>query len=141
MRRPSSSELLAWTVAGAVIGVAAGLVLGQWLGVPTPARARRVLSGVAAGFERERLSAAETTRVARRALEADPDLSALRLEPLAVGPGAVELHGWVPDRRLRARAARRVAEAEGIETLVNCLLVRGEDDEVRPALDAAHQSA
>jgi len=45
-----------------------------------------------------------------------------------VGRNALELHGWVPDRRARAAAARLVAGAVTVERLVNCLLVRGEDD-------------
>ena len=43
-------------------------------------------------------------------------------------PGVVELHGWVPSRAIRARAARVAAQVPGIERVVNCILVRGEDD-------------
>ena len=49
----------------------------------------------------------------------------------------VELHGWVPSRGLRARAARAVAAAPGIDTLVNCLLVHGEDDTLLDTPDVA----
>ncbi|HTS88271.1 MAG TPA: hypothetical protein VMG41_07230 [Gemmatimonadales bacterium] len=140
MRRPSASELVAWTLLGAVVGIAAGLALGEWLGAPDPALARRTLSRLARRPAR-RLTAAETAEVAVLALESDPELHSLDLRPLAVGSGAVELHGWVPDRRLRTRAARLVAEAHGIEQLVNCVLVHGEDDAARPAPPRNPQSA
>jgi len=83
---------------------------------------------------------AETARAARRALLGDAQLSQLGLEPIAVGPGVVELHGWVPSRTLRARASRIVAAVPGIDSLVNCLLVRGEDDASAP-LDVTDQPA
>jgi hypothetical protein len=43
-------------------------------------------------------------------------------------PGTVELHGWVPTRAVRATAARIAAKVTGIDRVVNCILVRGEDD-------------
>jgi hypothetical protein len=100
----------------------------------------RVLTGGRA-HGGHRLKTAETARAARLALETDPELRVLDLEPIAVGPGIVELHGWVPARRLRARAARVVAAADGIDSLVNCVLVHGEDDATDPQLDATDQPA
>lgn len=138
--RPSPSEILAWTLFGGVIGAVAGFALGEWLGPITPARLGKALAG-GPGRGGHPLKAAETARVARLALEQDEELRVLDLEPIVVGPGVVELHGWVPERRLRARAARLVAAADGIDSLVNCLLVRGEDDTTRPFLDVTDQPA
>jgi BON domain len=127
--RPSASELLAWTLLGAAAGVVAGFVLGEWIGPLTPSRAGRALARAKGARESgPRLKTSETARAARRALKADAQLSALELEPIAVGPGVVQLHGWVPNRGLRTRATRIVAAVPGIDSLVNCLLVHGEDD-------------
>ncbi len=56
--------------------------------------------------------------------------------------GAVELRGWVPTRTIRTAAGRAALAVPGIESVINSILVRGEDD--RPASDqprAADQSA
>jgi hypothetical protein len=139
-RSAPPSELLAWLLVGAAAGLVAGFALGEWLGPLDATRVRRALSPVGAGAG-PRLRTAETARAARLALERDPDLQDLGLEPIAVGPGVVELHGWVSSRALRARAARVAAAADGIDTLINCLLVRGEDDAGRPEPRATDQPA
>jgi hypothetical protein len=140
-RRISPSELLAWTLVGGALGVVAGLALGEWLG---PFDRRRVKRALGAPFSGEgsgaRLRAAEVARAARLALDRDLELKDLGLEPIPVGAGVVELHGWVPSRTLRARAARVIAATEGIESLINCVLVRGEDD-AGPFREAADQPA
>jgi len=79
---------------------------------------------------------AELVHDAQSALEADLMLRELQLEVVPVGRNALELHGWVPNRRTRAAAARLVASAVRVERLVNCLLVRGEDD-LGPLPDAS----
>jgi hypothetical protein len=140
-RRPSASELLAWTLVGTALGVAAGFVLGEWLGPLTPARARRVLAGGRPLASGARLGVAETAAAARLALARDPELASLGLEPIVVGPGVVELHGWVPTRALRTRGARITAAADGIDTVVNCLLVRGEDDSAEARREVTDQPA
>jgi osmotically-inducible protein OsmY len=59
-----------------------------------------------------------------------------------VSRGAVELRGWVPSRSVRTAAGRAALAVAGIESVINNLLVRGEDD--RPSPDqprAADQSA
>jgi hypothetical protein len=125
--RPTASELLAWTLVGGALGIALGFAAGAWVGPVTRERAGDALTALGRARVR-RLRAAEAAEAARAALAGDVELRALGLHPLAVGGGIVELHGWVPDRRLRARAARVVAAAPGIESLINCLLVHGEDD-------------
>lgn len=138
--RPSASELFAWTLLGGALGVVAGFALGEWLGPVTPERVASQL-GRARQRRSHRLRAAETAAAARAALDTDPELRDLRLEAIAVGAGVVELHGWVPDRRLRARASRTVSAVPGIDSLVNCLLVHGEDDTADATLDATDRPA
>lgn len=139
-RRPHSSELLAWALVGTAVGVAAGFALGEWLGPFSPERAGRTLRRVTQPGA-PRLSPSETARTARLTLERDPLFKGLELVPIGVGPGIVELHGWVPTRALRTRAMRLVSQAPGIDTLVNCLLVHGEDDGAEPASDATDRPA
>ena len=42
--------------------------------------------------------------------------------------GVVELRGWVPTRAARTIAGRTALAAPGIESIINSLQVRGEDD-------------
>lgn len=135
-RRPSASELLAWTLVGTVVGAAAGFALGEWLGPMSRERTGRALRRVTQPRGAARLTPSEAARAARLTLEHDPRLKGLELAPIGVGPGIVELHGWVPTRALRTHAFRLVSQTAGIDTLVNCLLVHGEDDAAEPALDA-----
>lgn len=138
--RPSSSELLAWSLVGLGLGLVAGLTFGGWLGpVRREPRAEAPEGHVAR--ESAPLRAAQAERAVRRALERDPELKGLGLRALAAGPGVVELHGWVPTRAMRTRAARLAGAVDGINTLVNGLLVHGEDDPAEPALDATDQPA
>ena len=123
----SPTELLGWTVAGLVVGVAAGFVLGEWLGPVNRGRLGKVYRRGTEG-EDSLLPVSGVVQAARAALAQDLELRQLDLEPIAVRPGVVELHGWVPSRTLRARAARIAAGVPGIESLVNCILVHGEDD-------------
>ena len=74
--------------------------------------------------------------------DAEPRLAGLPIEARAVSRGAVELRGWVPSRSMRTAAGRTALAVPGIESVINSLLVRGEDD--RPSPDqprAADQSA
>ena len=141
--RSSASELFAWMLVGTAVGVAAGFALGEWLGPFTrrPPAGRTPEDPTSDPTPAVRPGTAETTRRALAALAQEPALRALDLTPIAVSPGVVELHGWVPTRGLRARAARAVAAAPGIETLVNCLLVHGEDDTLPDAPDVAELPA
>jgi hypothetical protein len=126
--RPAASELLAWMLVGAGLGVVAGFALSQWMGAGAPedGSPSRPDPPVAP------LRARAATRAVRLALQQDPALAGYELEPVAVGAGVVELHGWVATRSLRGRAARVAGAAPGITSLINCLLVHGEDDPVEP---------
>lgn len=141
--RPSASELLAWSLVGATAGLVAGFALGEWLGPMNRQRLAGRLGADDDGADRgpAPTSITETTRRAEVALAHDPTLRGLRLTPIAVSPGVVELHGWVSSRAERAHAARTLAAAPGIESLVNCLLVRGEDDTPDTTPDLADQPA
>lgn len=79
---------------------------------------------------------AELVHDAQAAIAADPQLGALAIDVLPVSRQRVELHGWVPVRALRTRAHRISCEAVGADAIVNCILVRGEDDDAEtPSLD------
>jgi hypothetical protein len=138
--RPSASEILAWSLVGLAAGLAAGVTLGAWLGPVDRPRMRRTVSRLRQPAP-DRLSPGEAARAVRQALSRDPALREFALQPVSVGPGVVELHGWVPNRSVRARAARFAAAVEGVDSLVNCLLVHGEDDEPLSDLDATDQPA
>ena len=140
-RRPSSSELLAWSLVGLAVGLVAGVGLAGFLGPGRPRDDAPSLDPERAFRAAGPLKGTAAERAVERALAADPDFRSFDLKALAVGPGVVELHGWVPTRALRTRAMRRAAEAEGIESLINCLLVHGEDDPAEPHLDATDQTA
>ena len=122
--RPDGLATAGFLAAGLALGATLGFLVGELVG-PRAARASRRGSSPASDGER---SVAELVHDAQSALDADVRLRDLHLEVVPVGRNALELHGWVPDRRARAAAARLVAGAVTVERLVNCLLVRGEDD-------------
>lgn len=128
----STAPSPAWIVAGFALGAAAGWLLGELTGRLTPERVRDSLGDLRRGRGGPVPPASTRERV-RAALDADADLRRLDLQVVAAGRGAVELHGWVPSRTLRARATRLAATAAGPVRLIDALLVRGEDD--RPAED------
>jgi hypothetical protein len=137
----SGGEVVWWTALGLGSGLLAAIVLSEWVGEVNPARVRR-----AAERFREsgptRLTASASARAVQVALQADPRFAGLSIETRAVSRGAVELRGWVPSRSVRTAAGRTALAVPGIESVINSILVRGEDD--RPSPDqprAADQSA
>ncbi|MES1259874.1 MAG: hypothetical protein ABUL71_04700 [Gemmatimonadota bacterium] len=121
---------------GLGLGVAVGFLLGE-LGGPTATRALK-RRGRKASVPR---SAAELVREAQSALDDDVLLHDCGLRVLAAGAGRIELHGWVPDRRSRARAAHLVGDAVTADAIINCLQVHGEDDQLLPVDDAHDERA
>ncbi len=124
-----------WLATGLVLGVVAGVALGQAMGHDR-------LRTLARRFRRPEpppVRGRDLVRRARAALRAEPALAELPLEVVPVGPGTVELHGWVATRTQRAHAARTVRAATGVDAVINCILVHGEDDlpaaELRAATD------
>ena len=137
----SGGEVVLWTALGVGGGLLAAIALSEWVGDVNPGRVRRV-----AGRLREsgptRLTASASVRAVEVALRAEPRLAGLTIEARAVSRGAVELRGWVPSRNIRTAAGRTALAVPGIESVINSILVRGEDD--RPSPDqsrAADQSA
>jgi hypothetical protein len=137
--RPSSTELLAWTLVGLATGLVAGVAASAWLR-PDPDN----VEPPAPPPEKDRakpLRVADASRIVMERLQQDSALTDLTLEVIVVGPGVIELHGWVASRAQRTRAARLAASVPGVTTLVNSLLVHGEDDYPTPVPDADDQSA
>lgn len=128
----SAAAATGLAAAGLALGAALGFLVGELYGPRTSRAVRKTLRPTT----RSTPSVAELVHDAQSALDADLQLRELKLQILPVGRDALELHGWVPDRKSRALAGRLVAEAVTVDRLINCLLVRGEDD--LPELDEAH---
>ncbi|MBA3316607.1 MAG: BON domain-containing protein [Gemmatimonadales bacterium] len=137
----SGAEVLVWTALGAGSGLLAATLLSGWVGDVTPSRVRRVAVRLR-GSGRTRLTASASVQAVEVALRADPRLAGLTIEARAVTRGAVELRGWVPSRSVRTTACRTALAVPGIESVINSILVRGEDDRSLPDQPrAADQSA
>src|SRR5262245_61919488 len=140
-RRPSGSELIAWSLVGTGLGLVAGFVLGGLLGsrkLPIPKR----WGSVPRGKPVARLEGPPAAAgLARAALRHDEQLHDLGLEAIGVSAGVVEIHGWVPSRSLRARAIRVVHALPTIDHVVDCILVHGEDDAPEPTEDLTARPA
>jgi hypothetical protein len=124
-RGTSLVGLLGWSLGGAALGLAAGLIVNETIGEVGPARIKGLVR------KRRRPAPARTgqlARLVRQALRLDPALAHLTLDALAVSARTVELHGWVGTRAERTRAARVARGVPGLDTIINCLLVHGEDD-------------
>lgn len=109
-------------------GVAAGIAVRD-LALPALARFIRSRSG------RRPPSLAELVHDAQHALSEDADLATQAIDVVPVARGMVELRGWVDSRRLRARAHRIVCGAIGTDSVIDSLMVHGEDDAEPVLLD------
>jgi hypothetical protein len=129
-RAVSRPSLLGPALFGLAVGAVTGFVTSELWGpaaATPPERPQR----------RGNRSMAELVHDAQAALAADPELGVLSIDVLPVSRQRVELHGWVPARTLRTRAYRIGCEAVGADAVINCILVRGEDDGAGPlTLDA-----
>lgn len=133
-------EVVLWTALGAGAGLLAAVALSEWVGDVNRARVRRIADRLREQ-EPTRLTAAASVRAVQTAMQAEPRLTGLSIETRAVSRGAVELRGWVPSRSLRTCAGRTALAVPGIESVINSLLVRGEDDRPSEQARAADQSA
>ena len=134
----SPSQTAGWSLVGFAAGFMAGIILGEWFGPTTPRQLAERRAG--AGRRGPRSTAADAAARVQAALATDPDLAALSAR--LVGPRTVEVTGWVDDRAARARAARLAKGLPDIDSLINSVLVRGEDDQRRfPDLRLTDQSA
>lgn len=139
--RLSATEILSWVVLGVGAGLAAGFVLGEWTGGVNPTRVRGAARRLREGSPL-RLTPAASVRAVEAALQAEPRLQGLSIEVVSFARGVVELRGWVPTRFARAIAGRTALAAQGIESVINSILVHGEDDQaMRKAPRATDQSA
>jgi hypothetical protein len=123
-----TAEILGWSALGIGLGLVTGFALGEWLGDVNRGRVRRVVRSSRTRPVPSVARPAATARAAKAALESQPDLGGLGIDVLAVSPGAVELRGWVPNRAARTLAGRVAADVAGVDTVINSILVRGEDD-------------
>ena len=131
-------EIVGWAGLGVLTGLVAGFALSEWVGGVSRPRVKHMVRRRPAA--RPALTPAACARAAAAALAADPALGEFGLKATAVAAGAVELHGWVSSRALRARAGTAAIRVPGVERVVNSILVRGEDD-LDPRNRAADQSA
>jgi osmotically-inducible protein OsmY len=125
--RLSGVEVLLWTTLGVGTGLLTAFALSEWIG-----DVNRVRMGRAARRLRRtqpmRLTTAASARAVEVALRAEPRLAGLKIDALPVAQGVVELRGWVPNRLARTAAGRTALAVAGIESVINSILVRGEDD-------------
>ena len=125
--RLSGIQVILWTGLGLGAGVVAGFVLGDWIGGVSPGR----VTGAARRLREPaptRLTTSASARAVVAALQAEPRLAGVPVDALPVARGVVELRGWVPSRAARTLAGRTALATPGIESVINSLLVRGEDD-------------
>ena len=137
----SGAQILLWTTLGVGTGLVAGFALSEWVGGVNRVRVGRAAQRLREGSP-ARLTIAASARAVAVSLQAEPRLAGLGIEPLPVARGVVELRGWVPSRAARTLAGRTALAVPGIESVINSILVRGEDDQSPPGRPrAADQSA
>jgi hypothetical protein len=138
----SAFQVVTWATVGVAGGLVVGFMLAEWMGDVNAPRVRRAARRMRQPPAAPALSAAGAARATAEALAADPELRELSLQVTLVSRGTVELHGWVRSRAERARAARVARTVAGVETVINSILVRGEDDRTHtPDYLATDQSA
>jgi hypothetical protein len=123
----SGTQVLLWTTIGVGTGLLAGFALSEWMGGVNRTRFRRAARQIGQSGP-ARITAAAAARAVDAAIRAQPRLSSFSIEVTAVSRGTVELRGWVTDRGSRTLAARVASAVPGVDTVINSILVRGEDD-------------
>lgn len=136
----SGTQILLWTGIGVGTGLVAGFALSEWVGGVNPSRFRRAAQRLGQS-PRTRISPADAARAVDAAIRAQPRLAGFSIEVMAVSRGTVELRGWVTDRGARTLAARVACAVPGIDTVINSILVRGEDDSFPGGKRVTDQSA
>lgn len=139
-KRLSATQFLLWSTVGVGTGLLAGLALGEWVGGVNQTRVRRVARRLGSGVGLHHTSAA-SARAVQTALASEQRLAGCPLEVVPISRNSVELRGWVGDRAARTLAARVARAVPGVETVINSILVRGEDDRVPGAKRVTDQSA
>jgi hypothetical protein len=137
----SGVEVLLWTSLGIGTGLVAGFALSEWVGGVNRVRVGRVARQLREPAP-TKLTVSASVRAVLVALRAEPRLAGLELDARPVSRGVVELRGWVPTRPVRTLAGRTALAVPGIESVINSILVHGEDDQAPSGRsDAADQSA
>jgi hypothetical protein len=134
--------LLIWGALGLGAGILAGFALAEAVGMVDRKRVGRALDRLSAEPLPAPLPSGKAARRVVVALARFAEFADTELEVRGLGPGRVELSGWVPDRRTRALAERTAASIAGVTAVVNRLLVQDEDsDAPMPELSLADHSA
>ena len=140
--RLSAFQMVTWAALGFTGGLVLGFALAEWTGNVNAPRVRRAARRIREPAPVPMLGAAAAARAVSAALAQDAELRDVGIQVTLVSAGCVELHGWVRTRALRARAARLAARVPGVESVINSILVRGEDDRTHlPDYLATDQSA
>lgn len=127
----SGTKLLLWTTLGVGTGLVAGFALSEVVGGVNQKRFRRAAKSLGHPEPVHHTSAA-SARAVESALSSEARLSGCQLVVVPISPRSVELRGWVGDRAARTTAVRIACAVPGVETVINSILVRGEDDKVIP---------
>jgi hypothetical protein len=138
--RLSGMQILLWTTLGVGTGLVTGFALSEWIGGVSHSRVRRAAQRLGQTTP-ARHTLAALARSVETALAAEPRLAGCTLEVVPLSRASVELRGWVGDRTARTVAGRVARAVTGIESVINSILVRGEDDRVFPTKRVKDQSA
>ncbi len=130
-KRLSGVQVFLWTTFGVGTGLVAGFALSEWVGGVNQTRVKRAAKSLGHTSPVHHTSAA-SARAVEAALAAEARLSGCALEVVPISRSSVELRGWVGDRAARTLAARVARAVPGVESVINSILVRGEDDRVIP---------
>jgi hypothetical protein len=136
----SGTQIFLWTSIGVGTGLVAGFALSEWVGGVNPTRFRRAAQRLGQPMPAP-VTPAAAARAVDAALRAQARLAGFTLEVMAVSHGTVELRGWVTDRSARTLAARVACTVPGVDTVINSILVRGEDDSFPGGKRVTDQSA
>lgn len=125
-RRESVAGIALSAALGFGVGLFAGLVAGEWLGDVDAERVRRVVGRLRTDPQAS-ADAAAVERAVRNALQSQARTRYLKVRARVLGERLLELVGRVPSQEARERAgAAAQASAPGF-TVINRLLVEGED--------------
>jgi hypothetical protein len=111
---------------GFALGLLAGLLAGEWLGGVDAGRVRRTVHRLR-GEAPEPGDPTAVRRAVQDALRADPATGSLEVRVRVLDQGLLELIGRAPSAEARERAAVRAQAAAPGWSVVNRLLVEGDD--------------
>jgi len=123
--RGNIAQVALAAAAGFGLGLVAGLVAGEWLGDVDADRVRRAVRGTRPPSEPPDASGLE--RTVRNALAAEAGTRYLKVRPRLLGEKLLELVGRVPSPAARERAGSVAQAAVPDFTVINRLLVEGQD--------------